>query len=87
VTNLESVIGQLGLDDLSFMNLLDDAKQLLDSGIQQVACTNCIKEAYTIARQDFPDQVSIINDQVIDVCGVEFIGMCMMTLPSSGPWI
>ncbi|KAF8919758.1 hypothetical protein CPB85DRAFT_1275205 [Mucidula mucida] len=71
--NLESIVGQLTLDDLSFFNLFADVQKLLSSGISAFACTSCTKEAFTIARENFPDVVSQVNDQAIDLCGVSFI--------------
>ena len=74
ITNLESIVGQLTLDDLSFFNLLEDAQKLIASGISSFACTGCLKEAFSIARQGFPDIVSQADSAAADLCGADFIG-------------
>jgi len=73
LVNLESVVGQLSLDDLSFFNLFDDVGKLLASGISDLACTSCVKEAFTLTNQAFPDVVSSIDGTVEDVCGASFL--------------
>jgi len=75
ISNLESIIGKLGVNDLSFVNLAADVNQLIASGLPNITCTNCIKEAYTIARQDFPDIFSNgdISSPIVSLCGASFI--------------
>jgi len=71
--NLETVVGKLSLDDLSFFNLFADVGKLLASGISDLACTSCTKEAFTLTSQAFPDTVSFISGPVQDVCGASFL--------------
>lgn len=61
---------------MSFVNLAADVNQLVASGLPNITCTNCIKEAYTIARQDFPDIFSNgdISSPIVSLCGAPFIG-------------
>ncbi|PBK74488.1 hypothetical protein ARMSODRAFT_593025 [Armillaria solidipes] len=73
LSDLESVIGQFTLDDLSFFNLTDDAQKLIQSGVENLACTSCIKEGFTLAREAFPDIVSQIDSEATQLCGDSFI--------------
>ncbi|ESK97040.1 hypothetical protein Moror_6397 [Moniliophthora roreri MCA 2997] len=71
--NLSKVIGGLNFDDLSFLDLFADARRLVQSGAQSLACTDCMKEAFTIARSDFPSIVSQVDDEVSGFCGASFV--------------
>ncbi|KAK0212785.1 hypothetical protein DFS33DRAFT_1392211 [Desarmillaria ectypa] len=73
LSDLETVIGQLTLDDLSFFNITDDAQKLIQSGVENLACTSCIKEGFTLAREAFPDVVSRIDSDATQLCGDSFI--------------
>ncbi|KAK0241734.1 hypothetical protein EDD85DRAFT_413231 [Armillaria nabsnona] len=73
LSDLESVIGQFTLDDLSFFNITDDAQKLIQSGVENLACTSCIKEGFTLAREAFPDVVSQIDSETTQLCGDSFI--------------
>ncbi len=68
------MIGQFTLDDLSFFNITDDAQKLIQSGVENLACTSCIKEGFTLAREAFPDVVSQIDSEATQLCGDSFIG-------------
>jgi len=70
---VEQVIGTLQISDLSFLNIIDDAKKLITTGIKDLACTDCTKAAYTLARSEFPDIVSDINDEATALCGASFV--------------
>ncbi|KAH8828505.1 hypothetical protein DL96DRAFT_1815720 [Flagelloscypha sp. PMI_526] len=77
ITNLESIIGPLGVDDLSWFNLLQDAKSLLTSSQtkSEIACSQCMKSAFSVAREEFGDVLSseAVSDTLVDVCGADFI--------------
>ncbi|TFK44824.1 hypothetical protein BDQ12DRAFT_717973 [Crucibulum laeve] len=73
LNSLESVIGKLTLDDLSFFDLVGDIQKLLSSDLPNLACTSCTKEAFTIVQQAFPDIVSEITQPVQNVCGASFV--------------
>ncbi|KAF9012438.1 hypothetical protein BDQ17DRAFT_702637 [Cyathus striatus] len=72
--NLENVIGSLGSDDLSLVNLLGNIQKVTSSNVTNLACTNCTKEAMNIVTQDFPDIVSQSNivQPVQNICGASF---------------
>lgn len=81
LTNVESAVGQLNLSSLNFLNIMDDVRALLTLNLPSLACTNCTKEAFTIALGDFPDIVGAINPEVQGLCGASFIGelLCCST--------
>jgi hypothetical protein len=56
LTSLEASIGELSLTDLSFLSLLEDARKLFSSGLDKIACTDCMKAAYTAARYVCPSR-------------------------------
>jgi len=74
LSNLESVIGGLSLNDLSFVNLMGDVRQLLASGVQNMACTNCVKAGFSLAQQAFPSIVSAAQPEAEALCGADFVG-------------
>ncbi|KAK7472754.1 hypothetical protein VKT23_000864 [Stygiomarasmius scandens] len=73
LSNLESVIGGLSLNDLSFVNLMGDVRQLLASGVQNMACTNCVKAGFSLAQQAFPSIVSAAQPEAEALCGADFV--------------
>ncbi|THV02374.1 hypothetical protein K435DRAFT_963108 [Dendrothele bispora CBS 962.96] len=73
LTNLDSIIGGLSLDDLSFVNLMNDVRQLLASGVQKMACTSCVKAGFSIAQQAFPSIVSAAQPEAEALCGADFV--------------
>lgn len=72
--SVQNAIGSIDLTNLNFLNIFTDLSSLIATGVQSLVCTDCIKEAYTIARQDFPDIVSQVNSEVEELCGASFIG-------------
>lgn len=73
LNNLESVVGQLNMSDLTSLNLYADAQKLFANGAQNIACTNCAKESFSIAKSAFP---SIVNQAIPDaqaLCGASFV--------------
>ncbi|KAG7446223.1 uncharacterized protein BT62DRAFT_931679, partial [Guyanagaster necrorhizus] len=73
LSDLETVIGPLTLDDLSFLNITNDLQKLIQSGVENLACTSCIKEGFTLAREAFPGVVSHIDNDATQLCGNSFI--------------
>ncbi|KAF5370757.1 hypothetical protein D9758_001968 [Tetrapyrgos nigripes] len=73
LTSVESVIGGLSLNDLSFLNLMGDVQQLLSSGLQNLACSNCVKAGFSVAAENFPSILSVAQPEVEALCGADFI--------------
>lgn len=76
LTALESIVGKLGKDDLDLTTLLSAAQTLANSDFKNIACTACIKQAYTIAAPVFPfqDLVNEAQKPITDTCGASFVG-------------
>lgn len=72
--DLGSVVGELGLNNITSFDVSTVIQQLVSSGIKSIACTDCMKEAYTIAKQDFSSIVSLGDQEVQQVCGADFTG-------------
>lgn len=77
ITSLEGIIGKLGIEDLSWFNLVQDAKTLLSSPETkpELACSQCVQSAYSVARGDFSEVLGReeVSDALVNVCGAEFI--------------
>jgi hypothetical protein len=75
LNNLEGVVGQLSVDDLSWDILQARLQQLLAANLPNLACTGCMKEAYTIASSafPFPGLISQLDGPITQVCGPSFI--------------
>ncbi|KAJ3896817.1 hypothetical protein GG344DRAFT_71776 [Lentinula edodes] len=74
LNNLQSVVGQLNVTDLSVLNLFADAETLFANGVQNVACTDCMKESFSIAKANFPSLVSQAEPDAQALCGASFLG-------------
>lgn len=72
LTSAENVIGKLSFTDLSFLNIITDFKNLLANG-KSLACTDCIKGAFTLVTQDFPTILNDVNKDAEDICGASFV--------------
>jgi hypothetical protein len=75
ISSLEGAVGKMGLSDMGFYHFLSDAQAFLASNLGTIACTDCAKGAFMIAKQDFPDLVSHIVQPMQDVCGASVAGM------------
>ncbi|KIY67162.1 hypothetical protein CYLTODRAFT_397637 [Cylindrobasidium torrendii FP15055 ss-10] len=73
ITDLESIVGTLSTSDFSFLNLMNDVEQLVAAGADDLACTGCVQEAFSIARDAFPDIVANADSTVSGVCGEDFL--------------
>lgn len=77
ITSLEGIIGKLGIEDLSWFNLVQDAKTLLTSPQTkpELACSQCVQSAYSVARGDFEDVLGReeVSNALVDTCGADFI--------------
>ncbi|KAJ3724638.1 hypothetical protein C8R42DRAFT_719298 [Lentinula raphanica] len=71
--NLQSVVGQLNLTDLSVLNIFADAETLFTNGVQTIACTDCMKESFSIAKANFPSLVSQAEPEAQALCGASFL--------------
>lgn len=73
---LQSVVGTIGKNDLDLPTLLSKVKTLADSDYKNIACTGCIKQAYTIGAQVFPnaDLLNLAQTPITDTCGASFVG-------------
>ncbi|KAJ7594409.1 hypothetical protein C8J56DRAFT_854591 [Mycena floridula] len=72
LNNVESVIGQVDIKDLSFLNIVTDFKNLLANG-KTLACSDCLKEAFVLTQESFPSLLSDVSTEAQDVCGASFI--------------
>jgi len=72
LTSVENVLGKLSFTDLSFLDIITDFKNLLANG-KSLACTDCIKEAFTLVTQDFPAILNDVNSEAADICGASFV--------------
>lgn len=64
----------IDLANVTMITAWNDLQSTFMSTIEGVTCTSCIKEAYNIANEGFPDLVPH-SDVVFDaVCGPEFLG-------------
>ncbi|CAA7259078.1 unnamed protein product [Cyclocybe aegerita] len=69
ISNLETVVGKLGVDDLQWNNLLEKVRALFSSNISNIAGTNCIKAAFTITSKVFPSpQLLFQTNQTMGSC-------------------
>ncbi|KAK7053406.1 hypothetical protein VNI00_004032 [Paramarasmius palmivorus] len=82
LNSLEKLVGGLTFDDPSFLDIFADVQRLLQTGVQSLVCTGCTKEAFSIARSNFPALVSQVDDEVSGFCGASFTGALSMPLPS-----
>jgi len=75
ITNLQSIIGTLGVANLSWDTIIADASKIASSDYQNLACTSCTKQAYTIAASVFPDSslLATIDGPITATCGASFI--------------
>jgi hypothetical protein len=73
LNNLQSVVGQLNASDLSVLNLFSDAEQLFANGVQNIACTDCMKESFSIAKANFPSIVADAEPEAQALCGASFL--------------
>ncbi|KAL0068867.1 hypothetical protein AAF712_004198 [Marasmius tenuissimus] len=73
ISNVEKTIGGLTMDDISFLSLPFDAIRLVATGAKELACTNCMKSAFNIARNSFPSIVSEADDKLGEFCGTSFV--------------
>ncbi|KAJ4001528.1 hypothetical protein F5050DRAFT_1874471 [Lentinula boryana] len=71
--NLQSVVGQLNVTDLSVLNLFTDAETLFANGVQNIACTDCMKESFSIAKANFPSIVAQAEPDAQALCGASFL--------------
>ncbi|KAJ3887695.1 hypothetical protein GG344DRAFT_13558, partial [Lentinula edodes] len=72
LNNLQSVVGQLNVNDLSVLNLFADAETLFTNGVQNVACTDCMKESFSITKANFPSLVLQAEPDAQALCGASF---------------
>ncbi|KJA28997.1 hypothetical protein HYPSUDRAFT_33483 [Hypholoma sublateritium FD-334 SS-4] len=75
ITNLQSIIGNLSVADLSWDTIVADANEIASSDNQNLACTSCTKQAYTLAANVFPDPnlLATIDGPITATCGASFI--------------
>ncbi|KAL0575059.1 hypothetical protein V5O48_006904 [Marasmius crinis-equi] len=73
VSSVEKAIGGLTFDDISFLSITFDAVKLIATGAKSLACTNCIKSAFNLARNAFPDIVSEADNELGGFCGASFV--------------
>ncbi|KAF9447198.1 hypothetical protein P691DRAFT_760996 [Macrolepiota fuliginosa MF-IS2] len=73
LNNLEKAVGQLSLNDLNIDTINQDAQTLLTSNLTDLACTSCMKAAYTIGVASFPAQVSQADIPLQLFCGTSFL--------------
>lgn len=74
LNNLEKTVGKLSLTDLNIDTLNQDAEALFSSNLTELACTSCMKTAYTMGVKDFPAQVSQADIPLELFCGPSFLG-------------
>jgi hypothetical protein len=75
ISSLQLVVGTLGVQDLQWDNLWADIQKLANSSdYKNIACTGCVKQAYTLAAQvfPFPDLLSEASQPITDACGASF---------------
>jgi hypothetical protein len=62
--------------DLTHLNTdtLKQIMQSLSSNASKLVCSDCVKEAYNLGMQNFPDQVSKAKEPFEQVCGASFVG-------------
>ncbi|KIK67285.1 hypothetical protein GYMLUDRAFT_238594 [Collybiopsis luxurians FD-317 M1] len=74
LNNLQSVVGNLSTSaDLSVLNLFADAEKLFANGVQNIACTDCMKESFSIAKANFPSLVADAEPEAQALCGASFL--------------
>ncbi|KAF9066149.1 hypothetical protein BDP27DRAFT_1050422 [Rhodocollybia butyracea] len=73
LNNLSSVVGQLNVSDITFLNLFTDAQALFANGVQNIACSDCMKESFSIAKTNFPSIVSDAEPEAQALCGASFL--------------
>jgi hypothetical protein len=73
LNNLESVVGQLNVTDLNVLDIFADAEALFANGVQTIACTDCMKESFSIAKSNFPSLVSQAEPEAQSLCGASFL--------------
>lgn len=81
---VQSIVGAISLNGLNLTTVLSDAQNLASSDYKNIACTACIKEAYTIGAKDFPlpDLLAKAQQPIIDTCGASFVGESGIPIPS-----
>jgi len=73
ITNVETVVGQLQISDLSFFNIVTDIQKLISTGVQTIVCTSCVKAQYTTLRAQFPDIITPVTQDFQQFCGSSFV--------------
>ncbi|KAK1224587.1 hypothetical protein PQX77_012482 [Marasmius sp. AFHP31] len=82
ISKFEQTIRGLTLDDISFLSHPFDAIRSFAAGAKELACTNCMKYAFNIARDSFPTIVSDSAETTIvsqanqtlgEFCGASFV--------------
>ncbi|KAG7098693.1 hypothetical protein E1B28_000606 [Marasmius oreades] len=73
LSNVDNAIGGLNLDGLSYLNLSLDALKLVSTGAKDLACTDCMKASFNLARNDFPSIVDQGDQTLKEVCGASFV--------------
>jgi hypothetical protein len=71
INNLQTVIGNI--TDLTVLNLFMDAEKLFANGVQNVACTDCMKESFSVAKSNFPSIVADAEPEAQALCGASFL--------------
>lgn len=69
LTNLENVVGQLNVTDLNILNVFSTFANSAES----IACTDCMKESFSIAKSNFPSLVSQAEPDAQALCGASFV--------------
>lgn len=75
ITNVSTIVGQaqLNISDISIVGLFVDAQALFAHGIQNIACSDCMKESFSIAKANFPSIVSDAESDAEALCGASFV--------------
>jgi len=78
LNNLESVVGQVNITDLNVLNLFS----VFANNVESVACTDCMKESFSIAKSNFPSLVSQAEPDAQALCGASFVDGSLPTTVS-----
>jgi hypothetical protein len=73
LNNISSAVGQLNISDITFLNLFTDAESLFANGVQNIVCSDCMKESFSIAKTNFPSIVADAEPEAQALCGASFL--------------
>lgn len=78
LNNLEAAVGQVNVTDLNILNLFST----LANDAESIACTDCMKESFSIAKSNFPSLVSQAEPDAEALCGASFVDGTLPTTVS-----